>query len=303
MLIITLTNTKTKDCLLIQAQALADIEVSYEVEKIRAWRFRKVSEYMRRLNKDSLFSAIACRERYNALMEGTARIPTDLDDDPDARRAEIEAYREARQDVRDRKQAEKNSKEARERKAKDEAKLRNARKAEETINKRVEMETAKAQRAMQRVAQTQMRVQQAKELQAARLQRNKQIKAQKDQHEAKRVKHTVIKKNDTLAFVKSQTATAETPDPRGYLSLEDLTSMCIDRGIDVDDKTKDQLVKELRDADEEYSHEDLKKMCRSKGLKTNGSKVQMRYQLALLACQACTSFAAGVGDDMVVDAE
>jgi len=51
---------------------------------------------MRRLNKDALFSALACRERYNAIIEGTARIPTEVDDDPDARRAEMENFRMTR---------------------------------------------------------------------------------------------------------------------------------------------------------------------------------------------------------------
>jgi hypothetical protein len=33
----------------------------------------------------------------------------------------------------------------------------------------------------------------------------------------------------------------------------------------------------MKDADDEYSQADLKKMCRSKGLNANGSKVQMKY--------------------------
>ncbi|CAO2647732.1 Nn.00g086540.m01.CDS01 [Neocucurbitaria sp. VM-36] len=292
------------DCLLIQAHALADIEISYEVERIRAWRFRKVSEYMRRLNKDSLFSVTACRERYNALMEGTARIPTDMDDNPDARRAELEAYRESREDLRVKEQEEKDAKEALERKAKDEARSRNAQKSEEIANKRVAKETEKAKRAMQRAAEATIRARRSVELQAARVQRNTQLKKQKASREAKSVKNKrAASKKDTLTLKNINTATTETPDPRGYLSINDLKSMCVDRGIDVTSKTKNHLVQELKNADEEYSQDDLKKMCRSKGLNANGSKAQMRYQLALTAAQSCASFAAGVGDGMAVGPE
>lgn len=46
---------------------------------------------MHRLSKNVLFSADACRQRYNDLVEGTTRIPTALDDDPEGRCIEIEA--------------------------------------------------------------------------------------------------------------------------------------------------------------------------------------------------------------------
>ncbi|KAF1842505.1 uncharacterized protein K460DRAFT_359104 [Cucurbitaria berberidis CBS 394.84] len=296
------------DCLLMQAHALADIEINYEIERVRAWRFRKVSDYMRRLNKDTLFSATACRERYNALIEGTARIPIDMDDDPDARRAEMEAYRESREQVRNKEQGEKNAKEALERKTKDEAKVRNAQKAEETANKRAAKETEKAQRAMQRAAQAQVRAQRSVENHAAKAQRNAQLKKQKEDREAKRARNKrAVNANVTLTLTNIKTVTTETPDPRGYLSLQDLAKMCAGRGIQGSGKGKDQLIQELQDADEEYSQNDLKKMCRSKGLNTNGSKVQMRYQLALAAAQVCPSFAAGVeaasDDDEMADEE
>lgn len=162
-----------------QAYALADIEVNYEIERIRAWRFRKVSEYMRHLHKDALFSETACRERYNALTNGTARIPTAMADDPDARRAEMEAYRTTRETIRTNEALEKAAKEAADRKAKEEAKEKNAQKAQETASRRALKETEKAQRALQRAAKAQLRAQHAAEIQRAKTQRNMQIKKQK----------------------------------------------------------------------------------------------------------------------------
>jgi hypothetical protein len=284
-----------------QAHALADIEINYEVERIRAWRFRKVSEYMRRLNKDALFSAQACRERYNALQDGTARIPTEIDDDPDMRRAELEAYRESREQARNKVQGEKDKKEAIERKEKDESKTKNAQKAEEIANKRAQKENEKAQRAMSRAAAAQVRAQRATEHAAAKEQRNKQLKNQKLVFEkkisAKTMKRAPSNPNDSLTQVNTKTITSDTPDPRSTLSLQDLGKMCADRGLDVVGKDTDDLISELQDADSEWSAADLKKMCRVKGLNTNGSKLQMRYHLALAAAQLFPSFSAGAEDE------
>jgi flagellar biosynthesis GTPase FlhF len=301
-----------------QAHALADIEVNYEVERIRAWRYRKVSEYMRRLKKDALFSANACRERYEALVEGTARIPTEMDDDPDTCRLELENYRQARAKLREKEQTEKDAKEAIERKAKDEARTRNAQKAEETAYKRQKKEEEKAQRAMKRAAAAQVRSQRAKENSTAKAQRNAQLKKQKDAGEKKASKgkakaavptQPASNPKGSLDIVPRDNFTADTPDPRSYLSLVDLTKMCADRGLSALGKNKDQLVSDLRDADEEWSQNDLQKMCRAKGLATTSNKLQMKHQLAFAAAQVYQSFRAGAdaavaaGDDVVMDEE
>jgi hypothetical protein len=299
--------TYLQDELLIQAHALADIEINYEIERIRAWRFRKVSEYMRRLNKDTLFSAKACRERYNALMNGTARIPTEMDDDPDTRRAELEAYRIDRETKRNAEKAKKDAEDAAEAKAKNEARAKNAQKAEEVAGKRANKEAEKAQRAMQRAAQAQIRAQRAIENQNAKALRNNQIKKEKNAQEKKK-KHAA-NKNATLALTTGKVS-SETPDPRGYLSVPDLKKIVQDRGLDPPRKNdKDSLVQALKDADDEYSQADLEKMCRSKGLNANGSKIQMKYQLALASAQVLDSFEEGVAaaaaddddDEMEVD--
>jgi hypothetical protein len=292
-----------------QAYALADIEVNYEVERIRAWRFKKVSEYMRRLKKDALFSATACRERYSALVEGTARIPTEMDDDPDTRRMELETYRLAREEVRSKEQDEKDAQEAIERKAKDEARTLNAQKAVEVAFKRQKKEDEKAARAMKRAAAAQVRCARAGENATAKAARNAQIQKQKAAVEKKISKGKPNSKktsnsNDTLTVTNSK-ITADTLDPRGYLSVADLSKMCADRGFETTGKDKDALLDDLKDVDEEWSLKDLQKMCRSEGLNI-GTKLQMRHQLALAAAQVCKSFRAGVdaaGEDVVMDEE
>ncbi|KAH7078003.1 hypothetical protein BKA63DRAFT_467568 [Paraphoma chrysanthemicola] len=297
------------DSLLMQAYALADIEINYEIERMRAWRFRKVSEYMRRLHKDALFSATACRERYNALSDGTARIPTDLDDDPDARRFELETYRETREQARNKEQAEKDTKEAIQRKTKDEARTRNAQKSEEIAYKRQQKEEEKAQRAMHRAAAAQVRSQRAKEHATARAQRNAQIKKQNDAaaKKANKGKNRAVTSPKKVSFssdaltLSNSKVTADTPDPRGYLNDSDLVKMCANRGLDTAGKVKHELLDSLKDADDEWSQSDLKKMCRTKGLNASGGKLQMKYHLALAAAQACGSFQEGFNAAQVED--
>ncbi|KAL1800409.1 hypothetical protein ACET3X_000751 [Alternaria dauci] len=276
------------DELLIQAYALADIEVNYEIERIRAWRFRKVSEYMRRLNRDALFSALACRERYNAIMEGTARIPTEVDDDPDARRAEMENFRMTREKTRNEEKAKQDALEAAEAKAKDEARFRNAQKAEDIANKRANKESEKARRAMTRAAQAQIRAARAMENVNNKAQRNAQLKNQKKTPETKK---PITNKNVPLTRTNTKKVPSETPDPRSYLSVPDLKKICEDRGLDVPrNEDKATFVQALMDADDEYSQNDFKKMCRAKGLKANGSKLQMKHALALAEAKACDSY-------------
>jgi hypothetical protein len=300
-----------------QAFALADIEVNYEVERIRAWRFRKVSEYMRRLDTNALFSATACRERYSAIIDGTARIPTEMDDDPETRRFELETYRVAREEARLKEQTGKDAQEAKDRKAKEKIRILNAQKAEEVAHKRQQKESEKADRAMKRATAAQVRLQRAGENATAKTKRNAQIQKQKlaleeeiSNGRAKTISTTKRASNPnnpgTLANSK---ITAETLDPRGYLSIQDLIKMCADRGFITKDKDKDQMVAELRDADEEWSLADLQKMCRTKGLKVSGGKPQLRYNLALAAAHMCKSFRTGskasaaIRDDMVMDEE
>ncbi|KAI8937092.1 hypothetical protein NX059_006307 [Plenodomus lindquistii] len=299
------------DNILMQAFAIADIEINYEIERIRAWRFRKVSEYMRRLNKDALFSADACRERYNTLTGGTAVIPTEEDDDPDTRRADREAFCFAREEARNKEKAEKDAKEAIQLKAKEEARAALAQRAEEVANKIADREAAIADRLMKRAATAQIRSQKATANSIAKNQRNRQIKKQKAVAEVK-VKKAISKRSAvngvpvTLPHMKD--VTPGTPDPRGYVSMQDLREICADRGFEITGKTKEKLIQELKDADSEWNKEDLTKMCRSKGLAVNGTKLQMKYRIALAAAQAYPSFKAGTigtqdADDLDFDIE
>jgi hypothetical protein len=254
---------------------------------------------MRRLNKESLFSATACCERYNAIIEGTARIPTEVDDDPDARRAEMEDFRMSREKTRIKDQTEKDAQEAEATRNKREAKALSAQKAEDIAEKRAAKEFAKAQRAMTRAAQAQIRFARATENKLSKAHRNAQLKTRNEAKEAKEAKKN---KNTPMALTKSKKETPKSTDPRSYLSLKDLQKMCEDRGLEfAEEEDKDSLVKALVDADEEYNQAELKKMCRSKGLNANVSKFVMKKQLALHSAKACGSYESGVAGTTAED--
>lgn len=275
---------------------------------------------MRRLNKESLFSANACRIRYGELTSGTARIPCDVDDDPRTRREEREVFRLSREAAREKEAAERETREAMEKRVKDAVKIKNAQKAEEIANKRAAKEQEKAQRAMQRAAQAQLRMQRATENQKAKTERNAQIKkaAPTPKKRGKRAKTDTAAESSKPASTKAASSKPtkedpETVDPRSYLNMTDLANLCANRGLSTDNKTKKELVASLVDADMEWNHDQLRKMCKAKGLNAGGTKTVMRYQLALKAAQTCPSFEAGIqaaeeaedkdGDDMIVDTE
>jgi hypothetical protein len=279
---------------------------------------------MRRINKDSLFSANACRTRYSQLMSGTARIPCEIDDDPAARHAELAEFRLSREAARDKEADEQETQEALEKRVKDAAKIKNAQKAEEIANKRATIEQGKANRALQRAAAAQLRMQKAAEIQKAKVERNAQIKkaasaSKKSAPKKQPTAHTSAgpskpptRNAAAAAKIKQE---PEPVDPRSYLNTLDLISMCADRGLTAKNTTKKELLATLNDADMEYSHDDLRRMCKAKGITPGGTKTVMRYQLAMKSAQMSGSYQAGFQaaaegegededeDNMVVDAE
>jgi len=270
-----------------RAYDLADIEIRYEMERLRAWRFKKVSDYMRRLNKEALFSADACRERYIAVINGTAVIPADQDDDPDARRLEMEMYRQEREAVRAAEQAEKDKKEAEQQRIKDEARARSAKKAAETATRRNKLAQEKADRAVKRAAQASIKAQKASENDKTKAQRHASLRKKKNDEQRKE-REKARAKAWSLTAVKDKTD--DSPDPRADLSFSDLQKLCKDRKLLTEARSKTGLLNRLKDADQELTSAQLKALIKKKGMGLGGSKVQMRYQLAIAAAMDCPSY-------------
>jgi hypothetical protein len=267
---------------------LADIEIRYEMERLRARRFNKVSEYMRRLDKEAVFSKDACRDRYTSIVNGTAVIPIEQSDDPDARRMEAEAFREEREAIRLAEQAEKDKKETYKERIKREALARGAVKQAAIAERRNKEAQEKADRAVKRAAQASIKAQQAAENDKKKAERNALIQAKKQQEEIKKRQHA---RRHFLRIAAVEDKDDDSPDPRADLDIDDLRRLCVERKISTHlTRNKEEILQRLRDKDQELNQAQLKALIKKKGLSLGGTKAQMRYQLAVAACIDCTSY-------------
>jgi hypothetical protein len=286
-----------QDELLMQAYDLADIEIRYEMERLRAWRFKKVSEHIRRLNKEALFSAKACRDRYAALVNGTAIIPTDQDDNPDARRLEMETYRQEREAARAAEPAKKEKKEAEQQRIKDETRARGVKKAAETAARRNKMAQEKADRAVKRAAQASVRAQRA--LENDKKKAGQHASYQKKEDGKNKERSRARAKACSLATIKD--VIDGSSDPRANLSFTDLQKLCKDRKLSTEARRKTELLSHLMDADQQLTSVQLKSLIQRKGIGLGGTESRMRYQLAVAAAFDCPSYqgpgAAANGDE------
>ncbi|PVI07371.1 hypothetical protein DM02DRAFT_703283 [Periconia macrospinosa] len=282
------------DQLLMRAYDLADIEIRYEMERLRAWRFRKVSEYMRRLNKSTVFSAEACADRYIKLVDGTAVIPSEIDDDPEARkRAQLEfvSKREAEREVEIRAK-EKAEDEAR--RIKDEARSRQAKKAAEVAAKREQKETEKTNRAILRATKAQVRQQRASENTRRKQERKAQLAAAKRRRErdARTREHMKsIYGNDVIKAIGSSA-----PDPRQTLTTAELRVLCTQRGLE-SEGTKARLLQRIQEQDKRYDALELKERCQERKIPFGNNKSVMKYQLALFESRSFAYNDLGSDDD------
>jgi hypothetical protein len=262
-----------QDRLLLRAYDLASIEIAYEMERLRAWRFKKTAEWMRRMNKDSLFSGKACHARYASLLDGTATIPCDVDDNPAARHAEMEAFRRTKEAERD---AARDAEEARAAEA-------------ERIKTEAAARQAQGARATKRATKKTLEQRQAED----HLKKTKAVAAEKAAKKA--ATEADIKFKQDFALKHFRHVTEATPDPRRVLDLRDLRMLCSARSLNhhvakKDGAAKKVLLKRLRDADEALKVPELRDIVKAQGIPSGGNKVQMIYQLALCAARSCDSY-------------
>jgi flagellar biosynthesis GTPase FlhF len=252
---------------------------------------------MRRLKKDALFSANACRERYSALIEGTARIPSEVADDPEASRAELAAFCKEREKARRDEEAKKSNQVTLRKRRKDEAAAHAAQRAEEAANKRAAKEAEKADRARKRAEKAQEKAQSALKIQKEKQERHSRAKKQATMvvneavtREAEPptektkapIKTTLIlASKSTLPKKPALPFSSKTPDPRSFLSLPDLRRLCAARGFRVSGKTKKMLLSDIQNEESKWKLYTLKAMCKTKGLAASGTKPLLRHRLAL----------------------
>ncbi|OCK76642.1 hypothetical protein K432DRAFT_408006 [Lepidopterella palustris CBS 459.81] len=286
------------DTLLMAAVEIADAEIEVEIEKIRSWRFKKVADTMRKIDPDVIFSSAACQERYSALVGGTATIPIDLDDDPLQRREELQAYQEAREHAREEEREKKARADHIAKMADEASKLEWAKKMEEAAVRRNAKEQAKAQRAADRYAKHQIAAQNAAANKRRKGEKFGKIKAIVDENPVFADPATAIAINVNLRRIGPNT-----PDPRSFLSLSDLRTLCTSRSLSKEGRARSELVDRLREADAKWTMEDLKSMCRSKGMNTSGNKNLLRHMLAEVEARPFESYKKSMAEHARISAE
>lgn len=242
---------------------------------------------MRRLNKDSIFSASACRARYMALVDGTASIPVDEADDPHAARLQQQLFCAQREAARNA-EAERKAREAAEvRRIKDEARARQAQKSASIAARRENAAVKKAARAMHRAAQAQLKSQRAVENNTRKKERNDAIIAKREADSARKQYLGRMKEFSPRTIGR---VTEDTPDPRARVSRTDLRGMCAERNLPARSNSKSELIKILRKEEDKLNTTDLRRIIKDKGISLGGDKLMMQYQLALFAAKNCDSY-------------
>ncbi|OAG08394.1 uncharacterized protein CC84DRAFT_1114836 [Paraphaeosphaeria sporulosa] len=279
------------DHLLLRAYDIASIEIAYEIERLRAWRFKKTAEWMRRMNKTSLFSGKACHARYAALLDGTATIPCDVDDDPAARHTAMAAFRAEKEAERDAEREAQEAAAAEQERIKLEAAERQAALNLEKAKKQAAKKKASNARATQQATKKALEARQAEEY----LRKKEAAAQEKAKKKADAEKNFKLRQDFALRHFRN--VTEETPDPRRVLSIADLRMLCRARKMNdyvgrKEGDAKAVLLKRLQDADEALRATKLREMVREKGIPSGGNKVQMLYQLALFAARECDSYVA-----------
>ncbi|KAI9699548.1 MAG: hypothetical protein M1820_007179 [Bogoriella megaspora] len=79
-----------EDEALVKSYRRAENQIEHELQKARDKLWRYTADLLRHERPTSKYSPRACQERYEALLKGTARIPPELDDNPEQRRQERE---------------------------------------------------------------------------------------------------------------------------------------------------------------------------------------------------------------------
>ncbi|KAF2803763.1 uncharacterized protein BDZ99DRAFT_467894 [Mytilinidion resinicola] len=262
------------DVLLMKAKDLADAEIEDTIKRLRSKRFDKVSDYMHKLNPEAIFSKKACKERYIGLVNGTASIPIDLDDNPQKRREELQAYQESREKAREIAKKEKVAKDEAERQAVEAAKLVHAEKAAEAARKRQLNAEYKARREQEKAEKKLYGFKKADEVRKKR--------DEKAEHKKLAEAAPKSRSSATLLSIKTlDTITPATPDPRAALSLQQLKALCGSKSLSKEGRSKAEFVERLKAMDQKLTLAELKRMSGLKGLNTSANKTNLIHQLAL----------------------
>ncbi|KAF2761308.1 hypothetical protein EJ05DRAFT_497860 [Pseudovirgaria hyperparasitica] len=243
---------------LMKAYQKVNEEIYAAFKRIRDKRFRMVATAMRKEVPTSKYSAKACYDRYNGLVNGTACIPVDVHDEPERVKTERDARVAAAENER------------RKNLALEAAAIKKQEAQEATAKRLKEMRTVKAMdRKEERLKkETEMRLNKAAEAKAAMFAHHIKVRAARDKGKQVAADDEIGSDDDERVI-----------DPREDMSVEDLRHLCKKKGINNRGK-KLQMVNRLYVSDERMTIPALKARCREIGRPTGGTKDMLLYRIA-----------------------
>lgn len=273
--------------MLIIAYHVASDRVEDEIRVIKERRFQFVAQEMANLNPSSAFSAKACRERFISITNGTALIPTSLDDDPAQRIRERDARIETRNNARISQEAAIATEQELERLRVNAARIAKANAREEASVRKAHSLAEKAKAAADKAATRMAEAAAAQKLSLARAEKAQLLRTGPSGisnmlpnagGELKRIE--APKGPVTSNATKSRAVVlCKVDDPRSQLSTSQLKHLCKQRKLPTS-HNREELLKNLDSSAERMKVAELKGMLRGFGLPITGSREVLKYRLA-----------------------
>jgi hypothetical protein len=257
-------------------------EIEAVIDKIKKKRWEYVSRNLqKKLKKSIQYSAGSCQKRYIAIMNGTGRIPIELDDNPEQRLLDRQNHSiEVLQRMHEAEAAEfemKNKKKLEQ----DEKELKAKVKKEERAKKRSERAEANLQKAAEKANKAKAKFDvelKKREVEKARIEQiQKDIAAGISTRPDVPTPAQKRKVNQDAGTISIRTVSAGLP--RSHMSLPELINLCLERRLPKTGskaQLQDRLEKEAKDSTSEV----LRKRLEEYNVSTEGSKEDLVTRLA-----------------------
>lgn len=282
--------------MLLHADKLAQAEIQDVIMRAKARRWQLVAKYLQKfLKKETKYGPKACEKRFTDLMNDCASIPIELDDDPEARRAE-RAIR-VMQKLAERAEAasrEANAK-GKKKQATQDAELHKLMNRTAKVKKQaadLEVKAEKAKTKLLEQNQKQQNLEQQRRAEKAKLERaaKKYAKNNGLAYTAQpsvapsATPATPVAASSTIPMAsstsmvskrkRSATAMDITESPRNRMSCKELGNLLGLRNL-IKGGTKEQQIERLEADDQRTAMKDLQEKCRGQGMSTEGTREQL----------------------------
>ena len=281
---------------LVEAFKRAERRVQREMETIRNRRFYYVANEILQIEPEKAFSPKACRERYVGLVNGTASIPIELDDNPQEREKERNDRIEQRRRSREDEQAAALAQQEQSMMKAKAAQVIKANAREEASAMKAKKLADKAKKAADRAA---TRLAEAAAAQRKSLQRAEHAKRLRTgpnlsfgdvddgNGDSSSGISKILTKNITTSNNSPSPANTISQDPRAELTTENLIQLCKLRKLYTGGTRRDLLLR-LNTFDDDLKMSEMRIRLRQVKRPITGNRDVLKYRLALADRDSCS---------------